>query len=70
MYNIFIYSGGKCGSSTLFNTFINNNYTTIHLHNNDYYKEIYNSETSIFELIDSSSLKYNYIYIIDSYELG
>lgn len=65
--NVFVYCSGKCGSSTLLNTFTNNKFDTIHLHDNSYYKYAYKSKNSIFELIDKSCKKFDKIYIIDSY---
>ena len=65
-YDVFVYCGGKCGSSTLNTTFINNGYESIHLHNNEYYKTAYKKEDSIFDVIDNSC-KNKKVYIIDSY---
>jgi hypothetical protein len=65
--NIFVYCGGKCGSSTLHNTFIQNGYESIHLHNNLYYKFNLKHEDDIFQLINLSVEKFKKIYIIDAY---
>ena len=67
IYDIFVYCGGKCGSLTLHNTFLNNNYRTIHLHSNSYYKEVLNNKEDIYKIIDLSSKHKEKIYIIDSY---
>ena len=65
-YNVFVYCGGKCGSSTLQNTFSKNNYQSIHLHG--YMKYTVNNITyDIYDLINVSSRKYETIYLIDSY---
>jgi hypothetical protein len=67
MYNVFIYCGGKCGSSTLDKTMIENGFDSVKLHNNYYWQnELKNNET-IFETINQSSLNYEKIYIIDVY---
>lgn len=66
-YNVFVYCGGKCGSMTLRNTFINNNYQTIHLHLNADYLAVYKTSYDIFDLINVSAKKYDTIYLIDSY---
>ena len=65
--NVFVYCSGKCGSATLLNTFTNNKFDTIHLHDNSYYKHAYKCKNSIFELIDKSCKQFDKIYIIDSY---
>lgn len=68
MNNIFVCSGGKCGSNILHNTFINNNYDSIKLRNISDYKLISNDYfTYIFDRIDLSCKNYENIYIIDSY---
>ena len=69
IYDIFVYCGGKCGSTTLHNTFLKNNYKTMHLHSNDYYKYSLNKKDDIYNLIDLSSNNKDQIYIIDSYRL-
>ena len=51
MFNIFVYCGGKCGSHTLYNTLINNNYQTIHLHNNLDHKRNTSNENCIFNML-------------------
>ena len=68
LYEVFIYCGDKCGSSTLNSTFVNNNYNIIKIHNNNNYKLLHKrKEQSIFELIDSSLSVFENVYIIDSY---
>ena len=65
-YNVFVYCGGKCGSSTLQNTFANNNYEAIHAHG--YMEFTSNNITyTIYDLMNVSAKKYETIYIIDSY---
>ena len=65
-YNVFVYCGGKCGSSTLQVSFTNNNYQTIHVHG--YMEYTPNNITyNIYDLMNASSKKYGTIYIIDSY---
>ena len=64
---IFVYCGGKCGSSTLQKTFINNNYNSIHVHSNSYYQNNLKNTDTIFDVIDNSCKKYNKVYMIDSY---
>ena len=81
MYDVFIFCGGKCGGTTLANTFHLNNYKTCHLHsftcvgNFEYYKintednKIKNklkNKNSFFEILEESS-KEKKVYIIDSY---
>ncbi len=66
VFDCFIYCGGKCGSRTLNDTFINNGYKSIHLHGNEYYKKKYGMKNSIFDVIDNSC-KNKKIYIIDCY---
>jgi hypothetical protein len=81
MYEIFIFCGGKCGGTTLANTFHVNNYKTCHLHsftcvgNFEYYKtnpeqnRIKNklsTKDSFFEILENSC-KDKKVYIIDSY---
>jgi hypothetical protein len=63
-YNVIVYCGGKCGSSTLVNTFKNNNYKSLHTHNFNYYKSI--MQKDIYNIIDNQK---EIIYIIDSYRL-
>ena len=67
MFNIFVYCGGKCWSSTLHNTFMNNNFQSIHVHSNENYKTEYKTGKSIFDVIDLSCNNFDTVYIIDSY---
>ena len=62
-YDIILCCGGKCGSSTLFKTFTENGYQTLHTHGE--FVNIENNINSIDELI--SIQKNNNIYIFDSY---
>ena len=67
-FNIFVYCGGKCGSSTLLNTFTKNNYSAIQIHGNSYYMRVINrSGYTSFNLINASHDEYETIYLIDSY---
>lgn len=63
---IFIYCGGKCGSTTLEKTFVINGFNTIRLHSNEEFKKKFNTNINIFRIIKNSS-KDKKIYIIDSY---
>ena len=63
-YNIYILCSGKSGSTTLYDTFINNNYNCIKVHNDN---EIINDKYTIFESIELSKKVYDTIYIIDCY---
>lgn len=65
IYDVFIFCGGKCGSSTLDETFTKNSYKTLHSHSNSYYKSRHNGN-NIFNVINLSSINNN-IYIIDCY---
>jgi inorganic pyrophosphatase len=65
--NVFVYCGGKCGSSTLFNSLNFKHFKTIQLYSNFYYKKITKQDKSIFNLIDDSCKFFNRVYIIDSY---
>ena len=64
--NIFVYCGGKCGSSTLYTTFKRNNFNPIKIHYNKNYQIVFKKEDTIFDLINYSS-KDKIVYIIDSY---
>ena len=65
-YDIFTYCGGKCGGSTLHNAFINNGFTSLHVHSNAHYQAniIKSMDHAIFDAIDSQSKD---IYFFDSY---
>jgi len=65
-YKVFIYCGGKCGRTTLDTTFTKNNYKTIKIHSNLYYKNVFDKNGNVFDLIDKSCINEK-IYIIDSY---
>jgi hypothetical protein len=67
IYNIFVYCGGKCGSTTLNETFRKNNYSSLHVHSNEHYQLSYKTRNTIFDVINSSSINFENIYIIDSY---
>jgi len=69
LFNVFVYCGGKCASSTLCHTFTNNCLANIQVHTNKYYKHINNTENTIFDIIEASCKKYEAVYIIDSYRL-
>jgi hypothetical protein len=64
--NVFVYCGGKCGSSTLYNTFGKNGFSPIKIHDNNNYQAVFKQKDSIFDLINYSS-KNKIVYIIDSY---
>jgi hypothetical protein len=67
MYNVFVFCGGKCGSTTLHETFKKNKYNSVHIHSNVDYQLHINNNSSVFNEIDLSCKKYKKIYIIDSY---
>jgi hypothetical protein len=69
LYNIFVYCGGKCGSTTLANTFTKNNYQAIHVHSAIKYQYTFKTTYDIYELINASAQNYKTIYFIDSYRL-
>ena len=63
--NILVHCGGKCGSSTLYNTFINNGYKSIKIHNRiDFINQC--GYDGLFDSIKYSSLNKK-VYIIDVY---
>lgn len=64
--NIFIYCGGKCGSSTLEQTFRKYNYNVIRLHYNKEFKLTHKTNRDVYDVLCENSKK-NKIYIIDSY---
>ena len=63
--DIFVVGGGKCGSTTLYETFNNVGYSTIKCHNQQDFKNQF-SYDGLFKSIQDSSLNKK-IYIIDSY---
>jgi hypothetical protein len=67
IYNIFVYCGGKCGSTTLNETFKKNNYSSLHVHSNEEYHRTYKTKNTIFNVIDLSCKNFENVYIIDSY---
>jgi len=74
MYNIFIFCGGKCGGTTLANTFYKNGYETLHLHSfkclgfyNHKENKKLNTLSNITDILEKSSNNFEDIYIIDSY---
>ena len=67
-FDMFVYCGGKCGGTTLSNTFTKYNYKITHLHKS-IIKGYFNSHidtSNIFNIIDNSS-SHKLVYIIDSY---
>ena len=65
---VFVYCGGKCGSTTLTKT-MKQYFSTIHVHNNEDFPIEYklNNKYSIFDVIDYNKNNYDNIYIIYSY---
>jgi len=63
--DIFVLAGGKCGSTTLYETFNNIGYSTIKCHNKSNFKTQFGYD-GLFKSIQESSLNKK-IYIIDSY---
>lgn len=69
-FDVFIYCCGKSGSSTLYKTFLENGYKTIHVHNKNYYINYLPESkinSNIFDVIKMNSNNHKEIYIIDSY---
>jgi hypothetical protein len=62
----FVYCGGKCGSSTLYETIRKNNFKTMKLHTNLEYK-LNNCNNSIYDIINQNRQSNQTIYFIDSY---
>jgi dTDP-glucose 4,6-dehydratase len=67
VYEIFVFCSGKCGSSTLHKTFLENGYTSLHEHSNYCWQINNNMKGSIFDVIERSMKKYKKVYIFDSY---
>jgi len=71
MYDVFIYCGGKCGSSTLYETFSKCNFSTFKVHSALNYKSRILQEdlsfNNIFDLIDYSAKNKEVVYLIDCY---
>jgi hypothetical protein len=65
---IFVYCGGKCGSTTLTTTF-EQYYKTMHVHSDEEFKKIKSKQSkySIFDVIEYNKKTQDKIYIIDSY---
>lgn len=70
MFNVFVFCGGKCGGSTLTETFNKNNFNAVHLHgfnclgfNNPHDVDL----TNIFDILESSCKTYEKVFVIDSY---
>lgn len=63
--DIFVISGGKCGSSTLRETFLSNQYKCIKAHNPQCFKSQFGYD-GFYDTIDKCSIKKNLI-IVDSY---
>ena len=68
-FDVFVLCGGKCGGSTLANTFQKNNYKTTHVHSINckgaFYSDI-NLDMGLFNIIDYSCQNKKII-IVDSY---
>lgn len=68
--SVFVYCGGKCGSTTLTET-LNKYYKTLHVHNSEYFQTILpineKNKYSIFDVIEYNRVRHKDIYIIDSY---
>ena len=63
--DIFVYCGGKCGSTTLESTLINYNYKVFRAHSFADFTRLYNDK-NIFDIINNNRQNKE-IYIIDSY---
>ena len=69
--DVIVFCGGKCGSSTLHKTFLNNNFITTKTHCNYNFMCLCNQfnkdkNKTIFDVIDYNKKRKN-LYIIDSY---
>jgi len=70
--DVIVYCGGKCGSSTLFHTFLKNGFKSYSTHNNKYFEHVCNKTNkdinkTFFDVIDFNLQQNKKIYIIDSY---
>jgi len=68
-YDVFVFCGGKCGGTTLANTFTKNGYKTLHMHGPDnlgMFNPKLKLEDDFYEILDSCASQKK-IYIIDSY---
>jgi hypothetical protein len=64
---VFVFCGGKCGSTTLEKS-LDPHYTTIHIHSNEFFQQWYKVYNyTIFDVMDYNATIYDTIYIIDSY---
>jgi len=69
MYNVFVFCGGKCGGTTLSETFNKNDYKALHLHsfNCNGFNNPNTDITNIYDILENSCKNYETVYIIDSY---
>ena len=67
VYEVFIFCSGKCGGSTLYNTFLKNEYNSLQTHSNWFWMNDLKMKGSVFDVIERSRIHYKNIYIIDSY---
>lgn len=67
VYEVFVFCSGKCGSTTLHKTFVENGYKALHEHSDFCWQVINKMKGSIFDVIEKSRKHYGKIYIIDSY---
>ena len=65
-YDVFVYCGGKCGSMSLYETFIKNGYKCCQTHGNEYWINTLKKDFPIFDYINKSS-ETKKVYIIDCY---
>jgi hypothetical protein len=68
-YDIIIFCGGKCGGTTLANTFQKNGYKTLHMHGENspgMFNPKIKLNKSVYEIIDYSASQHK-VYVIDSY---
>lgn len=69
LFNVFILCGGKCGGTTLANTFAKNNFSVTHLHGLKT-KGMFSSNidcNNTIQFLEKSCEKYENVYIIDVY---
>lgn len=67
--NVFVYSIGKTGSTTLHETFSRNGFQSLHVHGNWHYQTIIlkNSSHTLNDLLDYSVQNQKRVFIIDAY---
>jgi hypothetical protein len=70
--DVLVYCGGKCGTSTLLNTCLNNDLKCYSVHNNKYFEYVCNRTNkdvnkTIYDVIDFNVKQNKKLYIIDSY---